>query len=160
MVNYSKQDAWALGYLLYLMLSPNPAAAPFTGGDVRRFTDDVYTPPTDVSSAFDDVPRAAQAVGGNIVRGLLAVAHARTATLARAVAPLEIALFCLVEGAAGGVDAAVIAARLSGLSQSLVGAGAGPAIPVSEVLLVDFLHSPRSEVGAVSATLAELMGRA
>ena len=155
-VDYSKQDAWALGYLMYMMLSPDPAAAPFPGGDPRTYRDDQYVPPGDATAAFGGVSRAEQAAAARIVRGLLTVDHGARGTLESAVAQLEVALFVLPGCAPGGGGLGAVRDRLTALREHFVGTLAGSPVSVASMLLVDFLHSPRSAPDAVAAVLRGL----
>ena len=137
--------------LMYIMLSPDPAAAPFSGGDPRTYRDDQYVPP-----GVGGVSRAEQAAAARIVRGLLTVDHGARGTLASAVAQLEVALFVLPGCAPGGGGLGAVRDRLTALREHFVGTLAGSPVSVASMLLVDFLHSPRSAPDAVAAVLRGL----
>ena len=90
------QDAWGLGYILWGMLSPDPAAAPYTRGGG-------YTEPPGTLGGRGVDGAAATA----LVRGLLRPAPGDRASLDDAVAALEAMLFVLpgIESARAGEEA-------------------------------------------------------
>jgi hypothetical protein len=163
---HEPQDAWGLGHLLWAMLSPDAAAAPFPGGgDPAGYTDAAYTPPRDAGAGG----AAAAAAAGRIVRGLLRVDAGARSGLDDAVAALEALLFVSLAlgggggapppGAAGGGGdggAAEGVLQATMLAAAGAAAGAGQQLSVRAALAADFVASERAAPAALAATLARL----
>jgi serine/threonine protein kinase len=162
-VDYSGQDAWALGCLLWRMACAEGEARPFPGNrqDPWRSQDANYAPP-DARGWPADVARGA----GRIVRDLLRVELPARATLMGTVERLEVLLFVALEparaAAAASLDARMAAIREAALAIGTGGSGGGggggapPRVTVAQALLVDFAGSPRCDARRVQEVLAAL----
>lgn len=142
-IDYGKQDAWGLGYLLWELLSED---RPFPGGDPRHFTDGTYSPPVDAD------PRSLSThVALRIVRELLRVSPAQRCSLSGAVERLEVLLF-VVPMMANGVDGAISALR-DRLADVAGRATRGAHVTVADMLLADFFATGRASAAAVTDVL-------
>lgn len=165
-VRVPTQDAWGLGYVLWGMLSPDPAAAPYDGSR------GAYVEPRGTVAGR----RVDGAAAARIVRGLLRAASAERWSLDDAVAGLEAMLFMLpaLESPRAGADAvsrrcvhacagdraSVRTAVVRRLAALVAAAGSlpreGGRWRARDLLLLDFVTGPRGAPGALSATLARL----
>ena len=160
-VDYSGQDAWALGCVLHAMLSPDVVSM-FRGRDVPSdFRDELYVDPADARG--DGVGKVAVR---RIVRDLLRVRVHERMSLAEAVAALEVLVFVVPHmsppGALAGYVAEVEVAAAMGRVRDDVftAARAGTRLSVRQVLAADFGASPRSEYPSVARVVRGLLCRA
>ena len=171
-VDYSGQDAWAFGCLLWRMASADggPGSRPFPGNgqDPWRSRDGNYVAP-DMRGWPAELARAA----GSIVRDLLRVELPARATLMGTVERLEVLLFVLMEPPrARGGGAAALDVRLEEVRDAAIAicdgaaaaapaaaaaaAAGAPRVTVAQSLLVDFAGSPRCDARRVRELLAAL----
>lgn len=104
-IDYSSQDAWALGLTMWLLMSPDSTCHPFSCARPRDARDELYVDPADASVD------AAHASIARVVRELLRLRTRERFSLAEAVLVLEVALFVL-PGVSDGVSFERVVDRL------------------------------------------------